>query len=87
MNDRQMQVAGILAKAIMSVEADTIAAHMGYKPARSGRLAVSKTLRAMECAGIVFRSPPRDRWDRASWGLTGEGRAALNPSPQPRAKG
>mgnify|MGYP001765744255 CR=1 FL=1 len=50
-----------------SRSADEIAAALGYRPARAGRLAVTSILRALERQGLVGRTPPRDRWSATSW--------------------
>ncbi len=53
-----------------NARADDIAHRMGYRPARSGRLAVTGTLRKLEVEGFISRSAPRDQWSAASWFLT-----------------
>lgn len=47
--------------------ADSIARFLGYRPAISGRLAVSSTLRVLQRKGIVGRIPPQDQWDHAAY--------------------
>jgi DNA-binding MarR family transcriptional regulator len=66
--------------------ADDIAHRMGYRPARSGRLAVTGTLRKLEGGGLIGRSAPRDQWSAASWFLTPKARAllkGLQEEPEP----
>lgn len=57
--------------------ADGVAAFLGYRPARTGRLAVSSSLRSLQRAGLVGRIPPQDRWDHADYFLTDDGEAEL----------
>lgn len=57
--------------------ADFIASQLGYRPARSGRLAVTGTLRKLERQNIVGRLPPRDQWGHAVWFLMPKGKASL----------
>lgn len=71
MNARQQQIAEAIAKGLNGIRgADSIARALGYRPARSGRLAVSSSLRAMQRAGLVGRIPPEDQWDHARYFLT-----------------
>lgn len=83
MTDRQRAILGAMARSSNGQSgADAIAARLGYRPARSGRLAVSSTLRRMVdpetgCGLFVVRLPPADRWDHATWCITDAGRAAL----------
>jgi hypothetical protein len=71
--------------------ADHVASRMKYRPARSGRLAVTGTLRKLERDGFVGRIPPRDQWSTATWFLMPKGkeilkelRAEPEPSPGPK---
>lgn len=68
MTELQSRCAGVLLLHPHS-GADDIAFRLGYRPAMSGRLAVTSALRALERSGVVYRTPPRDRWDHARWGL------------------
>lgn len=78
LTERQIKIAGVILRAPNGItNADTIAAHMGYKPARGGRLAVSRTLRIMAAIGVVHRLPPKDQWGHAEWALSPAGRAAI----------
>jgi hypothetical protein len=49
--------------------ADDVAHRLKYRPARSGRLAVTGTLRKLERMGYIGRIAPRDQWSTASWFL------------------
>ena len=62
--------------------ADEIAHRCGYRPARKGRLAVTRVLRLMlsplsDSGQFVVRQPPQDRWGRAWWSITNAGRAKI----------
>jgi Fe2+ or Zn2+ uptake regulation protein len=73
--ERQKSIAQAISKGLNGItSADRIAARLGYRPARTGRLAVTKTLRSMEAAGLVHRLPPKDQWDHADWALSDEGK-------------
>jgi hypothetical protein len=78
MNDRQRAIMATIKRARNGIlGADRIAGVLGYKPARSGRLAVSSSLRALQRAGLVGRIPPEDQWDHADYFLTDDGKAEL----------
>jgi len=80
--DRQRLVLAALAADSPAYTVD-LAHALGYRPARSGRLAVTATLRSMLVPGtdrglLVGRIPPRDQWSSAMWSITDLGRAAAN---------
>lgn len=83
LTDRQRRILAAMVRGPMGhSSADDIAYRLGHRPARSGRLAVSATLRRMVdpetgCGPFVVRLPPADRWDHATWCITDAGRAAL----------
>lgn len=60
-----------------SASADRLAWAMGYRPARRGRLAVSRALQTLldpssnlgTVGHYVTRQPPRDQWGAATWCL------------------
>lgn len=86
-SERELKLLRSIGKSLRGL--DDIAHKMGYRPARSGRLAVKKTLMAMakrhgftnNAYGMdskyVVRLPPRDQWDHERWALTTEGKLAL----------
>lgn len=75
---RQIQVMVAVSRCLNGIgNTSEVAARMGYRPARSGQLAVTATLRKLEKEGLVNRLPPSDRWAQASWSLRAEGREAL----------
>lgn len=57
--------------------ADDVAHRMQYRPARSGRLAVTGTLRKLELKGFIGRTAPRDQWSAAMWFLMPKARQFL----------
>jgi DNA-binding IclR family transcriptional regulator len=59
------------------LSAQRISAQMGYRPANSGKLAVSATLRSLQRRGFVGRIPPEDQWDHADWFLLPPGKEAI----------
>jgi hypothetical protein len=78
LSEFQRRLLPLMAPFQYAKSADDIAAKAGYRPARSGRLAVTSALRPLlreDNSGLVFRVPPRDRWDHARWGLTSAGKA------------
>lgn len=83
--DRQRRILAAIARGLNGHSgADEIAGRIGYRPARSGRLAVSAMLRRMVdpetgCGPFVVRLPPADRWGHATWCITDAGRAAIAP--------
>jgi hypothetical protein len=85
LTERDLQVLRAMARSDGGISLDTIAARMGYRPARSGRVAVAGTLRSMlkrhgsqdGLYGTDSKLPPRDQWDCSKWALTKEGRAAI----------
>lgn len=50
--------------------AQDVSYRMGYRPSQSGRLAMTRALRALEARNFVGRIPPVDQWSRAYWFLT-----------------
>lgn len=62
--------------------AQEVAYHLHYRPARSGSLACSKTLRSLEARGIVGRIPPRDQWSCAHWFLSSIGKKLVGQIKQ-----
>ena len=78
LSDREKRIILAVASGSMNMSsAQDVAYRMGYRPARSGTLACTKTLRSLEKRGIVGRLPPRDQWSSATWTLSRETRAAL----------
>ncbi len=65
------------------LRADDVAHRVGYRPARTGRLAVSGTLRKLERKGLVGRIAPRDQWSTATWFLTIKAKDYLASCPAP----
>lgn len=66
--------------------ADDVASRMKYRPARSGRLAVTGTLRKLERDGYAGRIAPRDQWSSATWFLMPKGKEllkTLREEPEP----
>lgn len=57
--------------------AQDVAHKLGYRPARTGIVAVSATLRAMERGALAGRIPPETQWDSARWFLTQAGKREL----------
>jgi len=57
--------------------AQEVSYHLRYRPARSGILAATKTLRSLEARGIVGRIPPRDQWSSARWFLQTKAKAVI----------
>lgn len=88
---KELAVMLAIAKSPHGASLDTIASRMGYRPARSGRLAIRKKLRAImtkhgemenashygESGKYIGRLTPRDQWDNEKWFLTTAGRAAI----------
>ncbi|TLX16128.1 hypothetical protein [Rhizobium sp. MHM7A] len=71
--------------------ADDVAHRMKYRPARSGRLAVTGTLRKLEREGFIGRIAPRDQWSTATWFLMPKAKEFLKnlreePEPLPGPK-
>lgn len=94
---RQVQVLAAIARHTNGqASLDRIAAALGYRPARSGRLAVRSTLRALlrigrqesnwygESGTYVTRLPPQDQWDSELWCLTKASRDLLKNRTRPR---
>lgn len=78
LSERQIAIMRAISGGLNGItSADRISAKLGYRPARSGRLAVSASLRALMKAGVVGRIPPEDQWDHADYFLTPSGREAL----------
>ena len=85
---RELKLLRCIGKSLLGL--DDIAHKMGYRPARSGRLAVKKTLMAMVNrhgfttgaygmdSKLVVRLPPRDQWDHERWALTSEGKLVVD---------
>lgn len=81
---RELKLLRCIGKSLIGL--DEISHRMGYRPARSGRLAVKKTLMSMAHrhgftngaygmdSKYVVRLPPRDQWDHEKWALTSEGK-------------
>jgi hypothetical protein len=68
--------------------ADDVAHRLNYRPARSGRLAVTGTLRKLEREGFIGRIAPRDQWGTATWFLKSKAKDLLKrlqeePEPLP----
>ncbi|MGY3581375.1 hypothetical protein ACVIGB_000556 [Bradyrhizobium sp. USDA 4341] len=94
LTERDLQVLKAMARSHGGISLDTIAARMGYQPARSGRVAVAGTLRSMlkrhgsqdglygTDSKYIIRLPPRDQWDCSKWALTNEGRAVIAAAEQ-----
>lgn len=79
MNERQMSIARAIAAAPNGVtNAESIAHRIGFRPARSGILSVTSSLRAMERAGLVGRIPPQDQWCVAKWCLLRKAKEMLD---------
>lgn len=75
LSDREKRILFAIAKGLNGQNsAQGVAYHLGYRPARSGTLAVTKTLRSLEARGVVGRIPPRDQWSCAYWFLTSIGK-------------
>lgn len=78
LNDRHFEIAKIIRRFANGIAyADGIAHYLGYRPATSGRLSVSSSLRQMQKFGLVGRIPPRDQWDHANYFLTETGKIIL----------
>lgn len=75
LTDQQRQALAALTRCLNdNGSADTIAHIMGYRPARHGRLAVTRMLRALlepgkDVGPYVVRLPGRDQWSPATWSL------------------
>lgn len=73
MNERQQKIRDALAdlrgKGVYCPSAQEIAREAKLLPSRAHVLSVTASLRAMERAGVVGRTPPRDRWSAAGWHL------------------
>ena len=97
LRDDEIDLMRAIAKSDFSASADAIALRLGYRPARSGRLAVTARLRSLmrrhegkqetsqfgECGRYVGRIPPKDRWGHARWFVTKEGQAMLTARKSP----
>lgn len=78
LNERQVAILRNIAAGLNGImSADRIAYRLGYKPARSGRLAVSSTLKVLMKKELVGRIPPEDQWSHADYFLKPGGKAAL----------
>lgn len=80
----------VLLKAEQALSTDTIASRMGYRPARSGRLAVNRVLRLQLHEGkdvgvYVHRLVPLAEWGITKWAMHPEG-AKLYKDQRPRAE-
>lgn len=94
LTERDLQVMKAMVRGHGGLSLDTIAARMGYRPARSGRIAVAGTLRSMlkrhgsrdglygSDSKYIIRVAPRDQWDCSRWALTNEGRAVIAAAEQ-----
>lgn len=68
LTERETRIVAIIKRSKIGVlGADRIALHLGYRPPRSGRLAVSSTIRSLMRKGVVGRIPPEDQWDHATY--------------------
>jgi hypothetical protein len=76
LTDAQRKALKFLAsdRVVHQADAQEVAYRMGYHPARTGILAATSALRALERLGCVYRSPPRDQWACAKWGVLDLGR-------------
>jgi hypothetical protein len=71
--------------------AETIAGRLGYRPASSGRLAVTSALRPLldpesregASGKYIYRTAPQDRWGSARWGLFRQFKAFEDPQGRP----
>lgn len=85
MTERQRLVAAAIARGLNGISgAQEIAYRMGYRPARNGILACTRTLRSMEQQGLVGRIAPFDQWSTADWFLTDAGKERFNQAKDGR---
>lgn len=86
LNERELKIMRAIAGFGSGASIDAIASKLGYRPARSGRLAVVSSLNSMlrRHGGVthgpygtdgkyIGRLPPRDQWDHSRWFLTDAG--------------
>ena len=70
LSEREKRILLAIAKGLNGQNSvQEVAHHLHYRPARTGTLSCSKTLRSLEARGIVGRTPPRDQWSCAYWFL------------------
>lgn len=95
LSERELKVMRAVAHFPHGASLDDISARCGYRPARSGRLAVRKVLRSLllrndseyqrgyhgECGGFVGRMPPKDQWDCEKWFLTDAAKRICGETP------
>ncbi|WP_315921599.1 hypothetical protein [Mesorhizobium sp. SP-1A] len=78
LSDREKRVLLAIAKGLNGQStAQDIAYRLRYRPARSGTLACTKTLRSLEARKIVGRIAPRDQWSSALWFLSSKANAVI----------